>query len=99
MAREEDNETGKKEGRGADGAPKKTRKHRGPKGTNPLSVKKPKKRPKSEGSKSTLMHDEEKEKELGAVAASLGAEEGPEPSKKRKRRRKHKSRGDGASEA
>jgi U3 small nucleolar RNA-associated protein 23 len=97
--REEDNETEKKEGGGADGAPKKTRKQRGPKGPNPLSVKKPKKRPENEGSKSTLRHDEEKEKESGAVAASSGAEEASEPGKKRKRRRKHKSGGDGAGEA
>jgi U3 small nucleolar RNA-associated protein 23 len=100
--REEDDGTGKGgEGEGEDGAPKKSRSRRqkGPKGPNPLSVKKPKKKPEEDSRPASKNTEKENEKDSGAVAASLGAEGGPEPEKRRKRRRKHKSGGDGAGQA
>jgi U3 small nucleolar RNA-associated protein 23 len=90
---EEDNEDGEKEGEGEEGGVRK-RRRRGPKGPNPLSVKKPKKRTEGEGSK-TISRQEKGGNGSGPVAAGDGAE-GLEPSKKRRRRRKHKTGGDGA---
>jgi U3 small nucleolar RNA-associated protein 23 len=97
--REEDNEAGK--GDGEEVALKKSRRQKGPKGPNPLSVKKPKKRQENEAVKAAPKGTEkEAEKESGAAAtASAGAEDGSDPSKKRKRRRKHKSGADGAAKA
>jgi U3 small nucleolar RNA-associated protein 23 len=97
--REEDNEAGK--GDGEEVAPKKSRRQKGPKGPNPLSVKKPKKRQENEAVKAAPKDSEKAaEKESGeAATAGDGAEDGSDPSKKRKRRRKHKSGADGAAKA
>lgn len=93
--REDDEGTGKGEG-GAD-TPKKSKKGKGPKGPNPLSVKKPKKKPVVEGSKSAPAPPEKEETVVAAPGPE--ADDGSEPSKKGKRRRKHKSGGEKAEAA
>jgi U3 small nucleolar RNA-associated protein 23 len=91
--REDEIETGKKDEDVEAGTPKKPKKGQGPKGPNPLSVKKPKKRLEGQDPMSGPRQD--KDKESGVATSSLGTD-GSEPSKRRKRRRKHKTGGDQA---
>ena len=66
-------------------------KRKGPKGPNPLSVKKPKKKPVDiEGSRA-VSKKEKKEIEAGTTTQSQGEADGSDPTVKRKRKRKHKS--------
>jgi U3 small nucleolar RNA-associated protein 23 len=75
--------------------PKKKRSTNGPKGPNPLAVKKPKKKP--EGVATTPVKVEIKE-EAEAGASKAGQADGSEPNVKRKRKRKHRP-GDGGGAA
>lgn len=67
--------------------PKKKKAVKGPKGPNPLAVKKPKK--KTEGEATTGRS----KKETETTASNPGQEDGSEPGVKRKRKRKHKPGG------
>lgn len=68
--------------------PKKRKTVKGPKGPNPLAVKKSKKKPEGIATASTKV---EFKKELGTETPNAGQPAGSEPSVKRKRKRKLKS--------
>jgi len=81
---------------GGDGVAKKKSKHeKGPKGPNPLAVKKPKKRSADEGVAPTSRDDNVKQSQI--VSMTQEGTEAPDPSTRRKRRRKHKSGGNDGS--
>jgi U3 small nucleolar RNA-associated protein 23 len=88
--RDDDKENGKSEAANEAGVVKKPKKSNGPKGPNPLSVKKSKR--KSDGVKYRPAAKEEK-KEPEFEPDSREAMDGSEPSAKRKRKRKHRSGG------
>lgn len=84
-AREGDDEAGE------EGEKKKVRR-KGPKGPNPLSVKKPKKKPVEGDDAAAATSKKEKRDVEGAMATqSQGEADGSDPTLKRKRKRKHKS--------
>ena len=81
------------ETRGEDEQPQKKKKVRGgPKGPNPLAIKKPKKRVEGDGTTSASRGDSRKE---SWINLNQEAADGSEPKAKRKRKRKHKSATEG----
>lgn len=79
-----------------DARPQKKR-SKGPKGPNPLSVKKAKKRTDKppEGNRKAAAKDSSTDRPRPADAADTSMPEGEESSKRRRRRRKHKPKGSG----
>jgi U3 small nucleolar RNA-associated protein 23 len=93
--REDGEEKDQVEGQGQENLPKKKKAAKGPKGPNPLAVKKPKKKPEEVAATPTVVGSK---KERGSGESNPGQADGSEPSIKRKRKRKHKS-GDGGGAA
>jgi U3 small nucleolar RNA-associated protein 23 len=78
---------------GEEGVLKKKKTGKGPKGPNPLAVKKAKKKPEGEGSRVPEKKDKSKVEHLDAAVAESTLDGASEPGLKRKRRRKHKAGG------
>jgi U3 small nucleolar RNA-associated protein 23 len=86
---------GNKEGADNNGeTPKKKKKFGGPKGPNPLAVKKSKKR--TEGDAASSKAKEDKPKASAPTEGATDGADGADGTGKRKRRRKHKSSAEGA---
>ncbi|RDW67839.1 putative rRNA-processing protein UTP23 [Coleophoma cylindrospora] len=91
--REDDGDDKETANDGADAAAKKKSKYgKGPKGPNPLSVKKSKKKADGEATAPEKKQDAEEAGDASTVAATA---DGSEPGSKKKRRRKHKSGNEG----
>lgn len=95
--REEGDEAGEKQGEVGDDVSKKSKKRKGPKEPNPLSVKKPKKKAEGETIKPVTLETKKKENDIGGSDRATTAES--DPDFKRKRRRKHKSAAGGVETA
>jgi U3 small nucleolar RNA-associated protein 23 len=76
-----------------DEVPKKKKAVKGPKGPNPLAVKKSKKKSEGEATTGSI------KKKTETTVSNLGQADGSEPGVKRKRKRKHKSGDDGRAAA
>ncbi|CZR50907.1 related to rRNA-processing protein UTP23 [Phialocephala subalpina] len=93
--REDEDEDGDHKENITEDVPKKKKKVKGPKGPNPLSVKKPKKKVEEDVATSSTTKLKKESKDHTESLPSLGQADGSDQTAKRKRKRKHKSGGDG----